>query len=155
MPQLRTIEIDFDIHKLIEVERKSFDEPPHLALRRLLGLPPVSNEPPLSALEMPSGRPFVQDGVELPHGSPMRMEYNRGKQVIEGKIINGKLVVNGRTFDSLSGAASELAVTKKGEATKLNGWLYWRVKLPGETGWKLLSNLRSQAQSRVVSLANF
>ena len=155
MPQLRTIEIDFDIHKLIEVERKSFDEPPHLALRRLLGLPPVANEPPLSALEMPSGRPWVQDGVEIPHGSSVRMEYDRGKQGYEGKIINGKWVVDGRTFDSPSGAASELAVTKKGKATKLNGWLYWWVKLPGETEWKSLRNLRSQAQSRVVSLADF
>ena len=36
-----SIEIDFDIHKLIELERRSFTEKPFIALRRLLKLPEV------------------------------------------------------------------------------------------------------------------
>ena len=33
---MRTIEIDYDIHRLIQLERRSFDEPEYIALRRLL-----------------------------------------------------------------------------------------------------------------------
>lgn len=146
MPQLRTIEIDFDIHKQIEAARKSFDEPPYIALRRLLRLPPPVDEPFSSEPETPSGRSWAESKVELPHGTLLRMEYNRGKQIYEGKIINGKWVVNGRTFDSPSGAASELALTKKGRPTKLNGWLYWKVKRPGEAEWKLLRDLRPEVK---------
>lgn len=60
------------------------------------------------------GAPWVQDGVEVPHGSLARMEYQRGAQVYEGRFLNGKLVVNGRSFESLSTAASALAVTADG-----------------------------------------
>ena len=38
MGEMRTIKIDFDIHKRIEMERRGFDDPPNAALRRLLGL---------------------------------------------------------------------------------------------------------------------
>ncbi len=44
MADLRTIQIDLDIHKLIEGERRSFGEPSHLAWRFLLRLP----EPPVA-----------------------------------------------------------------------------------------------------------
>ena len=38
MSEIATIEIDFDIHKRIEMERQSFTESPNDVLRRLLGL---------------------------------------------------------------------------------------------------------------------
>jgi hypothetical protein len=153
MPQLRSIEIDFDIHKLIEAERKSFDEPPYVALRRLLGLPPSPTEMALATLDVPPSPPFREDGVEVPHGSRARMEYDRGKQLFEGRFLNGKLVVDGRTFDSLSGAASELAITRKGTRTKLNGWLYWSVQLPGQTEWMPMKDVRRQARLRSAAAA--
>ena len=51
MSSMTTIEIDFDIHKLIENERKSFDESKNDALRRLLrlGPPHVSPRPSKNA----------------------------------------------------------------------------------------------------------
>ena len=81
----------------------------------------------------------------------MRMEYDRGKQVYEGKIVDGKWVVDGRTFDSPSGAASALARTKKGNPTRLNGWLYWKFKRPGETEWKLLTDLQPKLKPLSLS----
>lgn len=141
--QLQKIEIDFDIHKLIEAERQGFDEPPYLALRRLLGLP--SKEPVDMAqdIEIGEGVPFVEDAVTIPHGSFAKMEYQRGKQVYEGRFLNGKLVVNGQSFNALSAAASALAVTKKGGKTSLNGWLYWKAKFPNETNWRSLHDMRN------------
>jgi hypothetical protein len=146
MQQLRNTDIDWEIHQLIERERKSFDEPPHLALRRLLKLPP----PPTNGTESNSGHanglPWIEDGVEVPHGSLARMEYQRGKQVYEGKFLNGKLVVQGQSFDALTAAANALAVTKAGTKPSLNGWLYWKVKFPGQTEWKSLAMLRDKVK---------
>ena len=137
---LKEIQIDWDIHKLIEQERHGFDEPPHLALRRLLNLP----DQPLEEVSNGEGEgvPWIEDNVVVPHGSLARMEYDRGNQVYEGKFLNGKLVVSGQEFDTLSGAASAIARTRAGTKTSLNGWLYWHAKFPGDTEWRHLGTMR-------------
>jgi hypothetical protein len=136
------IEIDWDIHKMIEAERRGFEEFPYLALRRLLKLPPPDPFTP-QAIEVASGNlPWTEEGVVVPHGSDARMKYLRGSQIYEGRFLNGRLVVNGQSFDTLSAAASALAETKDGSKTNLNGWLYWKVKFPGETRWRSLSDMR-------------
>jgi hypothetical protein len=138
---MEKLEIDWDIHKLIEAERRGFDEPPYVALRRLLKLPPPA--PITTAKEtIGAGIPWSEEGVMVPHGSAARMEYLRGSQVYEGQFLNGRLVVNGQSFDTLSAAASALAVTKDGSKTNLNGWQYWKAKFPGEKNWKSLDDLR-------------
>src|SRR5262245_1852146 len=106
---LRSIDVDWDIHRLIETERKGFDEPPYLALRRLLKLPPPTAEP-----EQPkatnggssTGVPWRDEGVEVPHGSLAHMDYLHGRQSYEGQFLNGRLVINGQSFQSLSAAAN-------------------------------------------------
>jgi len=145
--QLQKIDIDWDIHKMIEGERRSFEELPYIALRRLLKLPAL--ESPEIAPEDPvgAGVPWTEDGVVVPHGSLAKMEYLRGSQVYEGKFLNGMLVVNGQSFRSLSAAANALAVTKDGTKPSLNGWIYWQAKFPGEPKWKSLSNLRDKIRS--------
>ena len=150
MTQLRSIEIDFDVHKRIEAERRGFDEPPNAALRRLLGLGDAITSTPAQSAEV--GEPWKEDGVVVPHGSLVRMIYGRGRQVYEGRITNGRWLIKGRAFDSPSGAASELAVTKEGSKTKLNGWNYWEVKFPGESKWVRLGVLRSQARKTLDQL---
>lgn len=144
--QLQKIEIDFDIHKLIEAERQTFEEPPYVALRRLLKLPPVSTSQVTGHNEPEQGIPFVQDGVSIPHGSLARMEYDRGRQVYEGQFLNGRLIVDGQSFDALSPAAVACAVTKKGRSTSLNGWNYWQAKFPGETKWRSLWDMREEVR---------
>jgi hypothetical protein len=139
MQQLQKIDIDFDIHRMIEGERESFDEPPYIALRRLLKLPPPKAAP---ASKTSSGIPWSDDGVTIPHGSMARMEYGRGSQLYEGQFLNGKLVVNGVPYDTLSAASDALAVTKSGKKTSLNGWLYWKVQFPNETTWRSLNEMR-------------
>lgn len=142
---LRKIEIDFDIHKLIEAERQNFDEAPYIALRRLLKLPEIDTSANDPEAMIGEGNPFIEDGVAIPHGSLARMEYQRGKQIYEGRFLDGKLVVNGQSFSALSAAASALAVTKKGGKTSLNGWLYWQAKFPNEAKWRSLSAMRDEA----------
>ena len=155
--QLRQIEIDFDIHQMIELERKGFDEPPYVALRRLLKLSGGDSSQALSQKNEAAGSmtkiednglPFYADGVLIPHGSLARMKYARGTQIYEGQFLNGKLVVNGVSYPALSPAASALGITKSGSTTNLDGWLYWEAKFPGESSWKKLFDLREKVRKK-------
>jgi hypothetical protein len=140
MPQLQKIEIDLEIHKLIEAERRSFDEPSYVALRRLLNLPDTARPHP-QPMDT-TGRPWSEGDVVIPHGSLARMKYGRGSQVYEGTFLDGKLIVNGRAFETLSAAANALATTKDGRKPSLNGWLYWEARFPGESHWRSLNEMR-------------
>lgn len=138
----RTIEIDLDIHKLIEAERLSFEETPNLALRRLLDLPSPESTEEKQSSPFEHGRPWRMGNVEVPHGSLARMEYDRGRQVYEGQFLDGKLVVDGRAFGTLSSAARSLAKTRNGQPAILNGWNYWQAKFPGEAEWRNMEDMR-------------
>jgi hypothetical protein len=141
MTEYKTIEIDFDVHKAIEQERLGFSEHPNLALRRLLKLGPANDVPPGAACNVPpGGRGWAGKGVTLPHRTIIQMEYNNRKY--EGVIDNGDWLIDGKRFPSPSAAASGVAVTKNGKHTSLDGWVYWRVKLPGQAEWVALSHLR-------------
>jgi hypothetical protein len=137
MSEMRTIEIDFDIHKRIELERKSFSETDNAVLRRLLK---IEGSSPISTPNL-NGRAWSGKGVDLPHGTELRMEYN-GCQYT-GVINNGIWQVDGKEFKSPSAAAGGVALTKDGRRTSLDGWIYWKAKRPGDTRWKAISQLRA------------
>jgi hypothetical protein len=138
---MRSIEIDFDVHKRIEMERTSFAETPNAVLRRLLGIDDAGR---VSAATSDVGRPWIGKGVTLPHGSELKMEYNG--LVYCGHIISSIWVVEGQSFRSPSAAASGLARTKKGKLTTLDGWMYWTVRRPGDIDWIRLAHLRPRDQ---------
>ena len=136
MGDLRTIEIDFDVHKKIEAERKSFSESPNDVLRRLLKLGGAAESYAINEAR----RSWSGKGVTLPHGSEVRMEYN-GRRY-EGAITDGEWLVEGQRFKSPSAAAGGVAVTKDGKHTRLDGWNYWSVKRPGDGDWVAIRALR-------------
>ena len=138
MGEMRTIEIDFEVHKRIELERTGFNESPNAVLRRLLGINEAS---PASTKPAPSGRSWAGKGVTLPHGTELRMEYNG--RLYNGRIDHGRWLVEGKEFKSPSAAASGVAITKAGRHTSLDGWIYWYVKRPGDFDWVALSSLRT------------
>lgn len=138
MTDLRTIEIDFEVHKRIELERRSFAETPNAVLRRLLN---IGGEQAASESAPPSsGRPWAGKGVTLPHGTELRMEYNG--RVHTGVIRDGTWAVEGGEYKSPSAAAGGVARTKDGNRTSLDGWIYWQAKRPGETQWVGIAQLR-------------
>ncbi|MDE0050056.1 MAG: hypothetical protein OXO52_09750 [Rhodospirillales bacterium] len=142
MTKYRSIEVDFEIHQMIEMERRSFSETPNVALRRLLKLDESSSAAPTNSSE---GTPWSGKGVSLPHGTEVRMEYNSRQYT--GQIDFGEWVVEGQRFRTPSAAASRVAVTKDGKHTQLDGWNYWYVKRPGDTDWIALKQLRSPQTS--------
>ena len=48
----------------------------------------------------------------------------------------------GRWTLGFGGAASGVAITSKGEKTRLNGWELWEVQQPGQTKWIRIDVLR-------------
>jgi YD repeat-containing protein len=110
-------------------------------------------EPTIPAAPPPAGRAWVgkgrSTGLTLPHGSELRMDYNG--QRFTGRVDNGALVFEGRSFTSPSGAADELCRTKDGRKTSLNGKELISVRFPGETGWVLLKTLEQQMTKGAVA----
>jgi hypothetical protein len=138
--ELRTIEIDFDVHKRIRLERNSFAETPNAVLRRLLSIGGGQCTPAPAAPA--GGRPRAGKGLTLPHGSELRMAYNG--RVHTGVIENGAWMVEGGQHKSPSAAAGGVARTKDGKRTSLDGWAYWQVKRTGDTDWIGIGELRNR-----------
>jgi hypothetical protein len=149
MTEFRTIEVDFEVHKRIEMDRRNFAETPNEVLRRLLGIDSAKNGGNRAGGLEPAGRSWSGKGVSLPHGSLLRMKYN-GKQHF-GEINNGEWLVEGKRYRSPSAAAGGVAITKSGAHPSLDGWIYWDVKRPGEDGWIPISELRRLVRPATLS----
>ncbi len=148
MSDFQTIEIDFDVHKKIEAERKGFSDSPNDALRRLLDLGEASKPLSQTSAQTNGGRAWQGKNVSLPHGTEVRMKYN-GTQY-KGLIDDGQWLVEGERYGSPSAAASGVAITKSGNKTSLDGWIYWEAMKPGESRWTAIKQLR-----RPITLAYF
>lgn len=141
MNDMREVEIDVDVHKKIEANRRSFDESSNDILRRLLGVQIRPENHKTEKVVESEYSPWVWKGVELPHGTKLRMTYN-GKSH-KGAIDDGSWYVEGQKYQSPSGAASGVATTKHGDNTSLNGWLYWEVQTPNSNSWRKLSDMKN------------
>jgi len=128
------IDIDIDIHKVIEAARLSFDEHPNDILRRLL-LKTTSIEPQSKTNKSWSGK-----GVTLLHGTEIEMTYNN--QFRRGIIHNGRWKIENQYFNSPSDAAAGVSEMITGERKSLNGWIYWIAKPPGQVLWKKIGDMR-------------
>lgn len=138
--QMRQIEIDFDVNKIIELERKSFDESANDVLRRILKLPSV--DAVVRSVPNPTGKAWSGKGVTLPHGTQLRMEYNGVEY--QGQIKDGKWDCGGGLHAGPSPAAASVAKTRDGKRPSLNGWIYWSAKVPGATRWIPILNMRKR-----------
>lgn len=140
----RSIDIDFEVYQLIVLEKRGFEEPDNDVLRRLLGLgdPAVAPTPP--ADETPGS--WRGPGVELPEGTRLRMTYADAEH--SGTIVDGKWKVGDEYYNTPSQAASQVARTKRGTKTMLNGWKYWHVKRPSDTSWVPLDTLRKDDRKK-------
>ena len=161
--QTRMIEIDFQVHQLIELERKGFEDTPNAVLRRKYGLadlgptgarPGVSNadRPAKELVPIDANRPWAgkgkSTGLMLPHGTQLRIDYNG--QCILGRVDNGSLVFEGQRFNSPSGAAVALCSTRSGRKTALNGKTLISACPPGKSRWASLKSMEEQLPQRRV-----
>lgn len=142
MQEMRSIEVDFDVSKKIELERASFSESANDVLRRLLGIKNGERNQTQVSVRAPAGASWQGKGVTLPDTTQLKMSYN-GK-TYEGVISDGTWLVAGKTHTSPSAAAGAVGMTKDGGKTSLDGWLYWQAKLPNSSRWVKIRNLREK-----------
>jgi hypothetical protein len=142
---MRAIEIDMEVHKELENARQSFSETENDILRRLLHMRPVRRLP-----QTPSLEPFISTDdwvwsrsgqrARLPAGTEVRARY--GGCEFSGVIAKGAWMIDGQRYETPSEAIINLARTKEGQKTNLNGWNLWEFRRPQETSWKPLKVLR-------------
>ena len=150
---MRTIEVDFDVHQAIEAERRGFEDSANAALRRLLrlGAPSVNDAPVQSGVDTAqassSGQPptgaWRRKGVELPEGSALLVSYSDVEE--RGVVQGGRLVFDGRGYDTPSQAAMAVVQRHRQKPVSINGWLHLQVQLSGRTSWTPLNQLRTTA----------
>jgi hypothetical protein len=80
----------------------------------------------------------AHNGVVFPEGSILVAWYK--ERALSAIIKQGAIEADGEVFNTLSGAAAHFT----GRPTT-NGWGFWLVRLPGETNFRPISELRKKA----------
>lgn len=136
-----TIEVDFDVYKAIIARRPSEDVSNNDVLRQLFHLGPRSAAS--DRVTRPDPGDWIIKGVRLPVGTELRATH-KGKTYL-AHVAGGALQLNGRSFGSVSAAAVHVT------GNPVNGWKFWQVRLPGQSGWKGLDGLRTPNGENVDS----
>jgi len=130
---MHTIEVDFDVFKQLTVRRETEEISYNDVIRELLGLgQSKANQTTEEATT--STNDWVAKGVRFPSATEFRANYKG--QIRMGRVENGALIVNGKSYDSPSAAA--VAIT----GGAVNGWRFWECRLPGKSSWQLIESLR-------------
>lgn len=130
---MHTIEVDFDVFKQLTVRRETEEVSYNDVIRELLGLG-QAEAGHIVEIATSSASDWVAKGVRFPSETEFRANYKG--QIRTGRIENGMLVVNGKSYDSPSAAA--VAIT----GSAVNGWRFWECRLPNKASWQLIENLR-------------
>ncbi len=134
MPQ---IEIDFDVFKGLTALRLTEDVTHNDVIRSLLGLPTMPRNAS-TASPNNGGRPWEVSGTKFPQGSDFTVEYKRTSY--GAKVVDGKLELSdGSRFSTPSAAAVHIA------GHPINGWRFWKCRLPGTSQFVLIERLRGKS----------
>lgn len=129
-----TIQVDFDVFKALTARRATEDVSENDVLRELLRLPAQAVRPARS--DPPAPGDWITKGVRVPAGTELRATYKG--QTYLARVDAAALELNGRKFDSPSAAA--MSITRH----PVNGWTFWKCRLPGQAKWTDLNDLRRQ-----------
>lgn len=129
---MHQIEIDFDVFKELTSRRKAEDVSYNDVIRELLGLSktlkPTSN----------GSKPWAVSNTSFPAGSQFTVDY-KGR-TYSGTVRDGRLQLeDGHSFSTPSAAAMHIT------GGNVNGWRFWKCKLPGAAQFVLIERLRGKA----------
>jgi hypothetical protein len=138
-----TIEIDFDVFKGLTLRRSTENISYNDVLRELLGLGP--QESPVNSPGSASRHgDWVAKGVCFPNGTEFSASHKGQKYY--GKVESGVLVVDNKRFHSPTAAAVTIA------GYQVNGWTFWKCRMPGKSSWQMIKLLRKQEKLTTVEL---
>jgi hypothetical protein len=129
-----TIEVDFEVFKALTARRASENVSENDVLRDLLRLPKESARTIRS--DVPSPDDWVTKNVRVPAGTELRAAYKG--QTYLARVSSGALELGGKKFDSPSAAAMSIT------GHPVNGWIFWKYRLPGQGKWADLRLLRER-----------
>ena len=131
MPQ---IDIDFEVFKELTNRRPAEEVTYNDILRDLLKL----GKPTKTGKAVVGGRPWVVSDTSFPAGTEFMADYKGTAHT--GIVKDGKLELSdGRKFTTPSAAAVHIT------GSNVNGWRFWKCKLPGATQFVLVERLRGKA----------
>ncbi len=131
MPQ---IDIDFEVFKELTSRRRTEAVTYNDVVRDLLKLPKSAKSAKPAAI----GRPWVVSDTSFPAGSEFMADY-KGK-TYSGISQDGKLELSdGAKFTTPSAAAIHIT------GSNVNGWRFWKCKLPGASQFVLIERLRGKS----------
>jgi hypothetical protein len=131
MPQ---IEIDFEVFKELTNRRATEAVTYNDVVRLLLNFPPPTSANPVTSA---ASRPWVVSGTSFPAGSEFMTDY-KGK-TYSGIARDGKFELSdGHKFTTPSAAAMHVT------GSNVNGWRFWKCKLPGASQAVLIERLRGK-----------
>jgi hypothetical protein len=135
MPQ---IEIDFDVFKEITSRRRTEEFTCNDVIRDLLKLPQRARNGGKAVAN--ASKPWIVSDTSFPPGTEFIAEY-KGK-TYSGVVQDGKLELSdGHKFSTPSAAAVHIT------NTNVNGWRFWRCKLPSESQYVLAERLRGKSHA--------
>lgn len=132
------IDIDFEVYKLLTMQREAESDSYNDVLRRMLNLDakPAATVKG-TALVSRNGSAWVSKGVTFPDGTEFRATY-KGR-VCTAKIARGRLIAEGeKSATSLSQAARFIT------NNSVDGWTFWEVKRPTDLEWRKAGDLRNK-----------
>jgi hypothetical protein len=118
----------------LTVRRASESETYNDVIRELLGL---KGKPSTAQPVKPCGKPWAVSGTSFPEGTEFASDY-KGKNY-SGSVKNGKLeLADGHRFTTPSAAAVHIT------GSNVNGWRFWKCRLPGSREFLLMERLRGK-----------
>ena len=130
MPQ---IVIYFEVFKELTQRRPTENVTYNDVVRELLRLPAAKTGRPA----MNGSKPWIVSDTSFPAGSEFTANH-KGKNYF-GVARDGKLEIEGRKFTTPSAAAVHIT------GSNVNGWRFWKCKLPGASQFVLIERLRGRS----------
>lgn len=132
MPQ---IDIDFEVFKELTNRRPAEEVTYNDVIRNILKLPLPSK---VTKAVHNTSKPWVVSDTSFPVGSEFIADY-KGKTHF-GVVKDGKLTLSdGGAFSTPSAAAVHIT------GSNVNGWRFWKCKIPGASQHVLIERLRGKA----------
>lgn len=129
---MKEIEVDFDVWRELTALRRSEADTYSDVIRRLID----GGSSRTVVRTGKDGKAWHPKGVRIPEGTHFRTTYQGEEHT--GRVEGGALVVNGERFSSPSAAGSSIT------GYPVNGWTFWKCRLPDEDRWVLMDALRER-----------